>query len=611
MARFAGSLLWADAPPARRAAWAAPSGWPAMRHLLGPSSVEACASLTEARLAVWTPDGRVVDGIHHASAPGIAVAFNGYLRDLPAGHRGEPDVVLAAYQADDWAWLREASGVFAFAVLDQVRGRAVLATDRLGMRPLFFAQDRAGVAFASDLGALAPWGGAQIEIDHDGLQEMVALGFPLGSRTPWRHVECVPPGSRLELGPGRRRLHQYWSLGDLPAVTATDPDRFVDESRERLRHALTRMLERSGGDLLCLLSAGHDSRRLLLEAHGLGARLETITAAWGYPARPGTSLDPAVVREICGRLSVPNRVVSLPGSRDSLALAADRRARDALLAHQVKGRDHVWAMPLLASLPASSARPNLDGIAGDTFFNNPFYFLPRALWGCSRPDRRMLDAIVPEHERLDRGWGNLISSPLSERVREAIEALPDGPYRLSHFYLLGRTRRMVALLPYGLLDLRVESFCPYLDRDVMDHAHTLDPVVKGELRLQARALHRHHPPFRDIPSSHSAPADVAPAYLTPMDVADPDASSRFTGADLWRLLRPSPTTAWRPRIARNDVAVVGLEVLGLGGSLGAWRKPRLLDLLHAVRTVDASRAGRARGGRARGQALDWLARGRI
>jgi hypothetical protein len=47
-----------------------------MRHLLGQSSVEVCPSLpAAARLAVWTPDGQPVEGIHHASAPGIAVAF--------------------------------------------------------------------------------------------------------------------------------------------------------------------------------------------------------------------------------------------------------------------------------------------------------------------------------------------------------------------------------------------------------------------------------------------------------------------------------------------------------------------------------------------------------
>lgn len=613
MARFAGSLLWIAAPPSRRVAWAAPGGWPAMRLLLGESSVEVCPALpAEARLAVWTPSsGEAVAGIHHTSAPGIAVVFNGYIDHLPTGLRGEADFVLARYQADDWTWLRDASGAFSFAVVDHARGRAVLATDRLGIRPLFFAHDGIGTAFASDLSALAPWGPRPPEIDHEALQEQMALGFPLGSRTLWRHAERVPPGSRLELGSGLRRLHRYWSLENLPAVTAPDPDRFLDESQERLRRALTRLLERSGGEALCLLSSGYDSRRLLLEAHAVGARLDTVTAAWTYPGRPGSSLEPAVARELCGRLAVRNRMVTLPGSGDSRALDADRQARDVLLAYQVKGRDHVWAIPLVNALPADPVRPNLDGMAGDTFFNNPFYFLPRSVWGRWRPEREVLEAIAPEHERLDRWWGGLISSSLGSRMRSALEALPEGPYRLSHFYLLGRTRRIVSLLPFGLLDRRVESVCPYLDRDVMEHAHTLDPLLKSELQMQKRALDRHHPRFRHLPSSHSPPAEVPPAYLTPMDVADPEPAGRFTAADLWQAVRPALTAARRPRMERNDLAFVALSTTALDPRMAAWREPRIRDFLYAARTRDAMGWPTPRWRRAQAKALGWLSGSRL
>jgi hypothetical protein len=579
-----------------------------MRLLLGESSVEVCPSLpAEARLALWTPSGQAVDGVHYTAAPGVAVTFSGYLDPLPAGHRGEADFVLARYQAADWTWLREASGVFSFAIVDHGRGRAVLATDRLGIRPLFFAHDGIGTAFASDLSALAPWQPRPPEIDHDALQEQMALGFPLGSRTLWRHVERMPPGSRLEMGPGLRHLHRYWSLEDLPAVTAPDPDRFLDESQERLRRALARTLERSRGEALCLLSSGYDSRRLLLEAHALGARLDTVTASWTFPGRPGTSLEPAVARELCGALAVPNRLVTLPGSGDSRALDADRRARDVLLAYQVK-RDHVWAIPLVAALPASAVRPNLDGMAGDTFFNNPFYFLPRSVWGHWRPEREVLEAIAPGHERLDRWWGGLISSSLGSRIRSALEAVPEGPYRLPHFYLLGRTHRIVSLLPFGLLDRRVESVCPYLDRDVMEHAHTLDPLLKSELQLQKRALDRHHPRFRHLPSSHSSPGEVPPAYLTPMDVAD--AEPAFTAADLWQAVLPA-LAARRPRMERNDLAFVALSATGLDLKMAAWREPRVRDFLYAARARDAMGWPTSRWRRAQAKALDWLSGSRL
>lgn len=106
------------------------------------------------------------------------------------------------------------------------------------------------------------------------------------------------------------------------------------------------------------------------------------------------------------------------------------------------------------------------------------------MWGRWRPDADVLDAIAPDRADADRPWRNLLSQSLSARIHAALTALPEGPNRLSFFYLLGRTRGMVALLPYGLLDLRVESFCPYLDSDVLDHALSLDPVLT---RLDERA----------------------------------------------------------------------------------------------------------------------------
>jgi asparagine synthase (glutamine-hydrolysing) len=138
------------------------------------------------------------------------VTFSGYLDPLPAGHRGEADFVLARYQAADWTWLREASGVFSFAIVDHGRGRAVLATDRLGIRPLFFAHDGIGTAFASDLSALAPWRPRPPEIDHDALQEQMAWAFRSAAHV-WRHVGgCPEPardgaGLRTSIGTGHWR----------------------------------------------------------------------------------------------------------------------------------------------------------------------------------------------------------------------------------------------------------------------------------------------------------------------------------------------------------------------------------------------------------------------
>ena len=576
------------------------------RALLGDGALD-CTPVGSARtsLGVWWPTGgEARRGV--AAADGVTVLFTGYLRRVPPPHAEEAAYVLDRYRADDWAWLRDANGVFAFAVVDETADRCVLAVDRLGIRPLFYAADATGLACATTLAAAMAGLGVR-EPDYDTLQELMVLGFPLGGRTFLRGVERVAPGTVLDIRGGVSRARQYWSLAEVaepqpaPAVEA-----FLDEARERLRDALRPLLARSEPSTLCLLSSGYDSRRLLLEAHALGAPLAVATSVWPYPGRAGTTIEPAVTGELCRRLGLSRRLVSLPGERDVVEPRRGRAVRDVLLDFQVFGHHHVWAIPLVAALAPSLRQTNLDGMAGDTLFNNPFYALPRDVWGRWRPEARVLDAIAPRRADADRGWRGLLSQSLSGRIEAALRALPEGPNRLSFFYLLGRTRAMVALLPYGLLDLRLESFCPYLDHDVMDHALSLDPVVKGERRLQKVALQRYFPAFAEIPSSHSSIDEVPPAYLDVRPFSDPDQAGRFTLEDVTWLTR---ALADRPRPEQRDLAFALLSALGLGGLGGRRRGRRVFDLLQATRGLALLRgADEARLSRARGEALAWLER---
>jgi hypothetical protein len=312
-----------------------------------------------------------------------------------------------------------------------------------------------------------------------------------------------------------------------------------------------------------------------------------------------------VTGEVCRRLGLARRLVPFPGTEATVELRRARRARDVLLDFQVYGRHHVWAVPLAAALPPSDRQANLDGLAGDTFFNNPFYALPRPLWGRWRPEAEVLDAIAPGRREADRPWGGLLSRSLSARLEAALRGLPEGPSRLSFFYLLGRTRAMVALLPYGLLDLRLESVCPYLDHDVMDHALALDPVFRGERRLQGLALQRHFPAFADIPSSHSPVAEVPAEYLAAMPPVDPERPGRLTSGDVARLAGVACRQG--PRVAGRDVAYAALSALGLGALGGGWREPRVRDLLQVGQALALCRRRGAAGGKhGHAEALAWL-----
>jgi hypothetical protein len=579
MTRICGRFDWVGSARSGIAPWSTTLA-------LSGQDVADCSPAADPRvhLGVGSPERGEPPAHSLAIDDSAAVLFSGYLREPEPAPSGEAQAVLTRYRAGDWDWLRRANGVFAFGIVDWRDTRCMLATDRLGVRPLFFAHDDAGLTFGEDLATVATHFASRLELDYETLQELMAIGFPLGTRTLLRNIERVPPGTWIDFSVGRRRATRYWSLEVLPGLRHQDVADFLDESQTRLRGVLRHLLSRSS-HALCLLSSGYDSRRLLLEGHAVGAHFDAITSIWPYPGLEGATIEPTVTGELCRRLGVPHRLVAVPERNGVMTPRAARALRDAFLDFQVIGRHHIWALPLIAALAPSNTVHNFDGMAGDTFFNNPFYALPRAHWGRWRADPDLLDIMVADPDAWDQRFAGLLSRSLSSRLRDALQILPDGPNRLSFFYLLGRTRGAVALLPYGLLNLRVESFCPYLDNEVMEHALTFDPIVKGEQQLQGVALRRHFPDFGDLPSSHTPPSAVPSRYVRPMELADPDFGGPLTARDIAVLLRSRLQPPGLPRFGFKDLAFAVSDSVGLPWPGGRWRDSRMWDLVHAARLI--------------------------
>jgi asparagine synthase (glutamine-hydrolysing) len=155
-----------------------------------------------------------------ASGP-VHLVFNGEiynfaeLRDELAarGHafrtRSDSEV-LAASLAE---WGREAlprlRGMFAFAGWDTGRRRLILARDRLGKKPLYWARRGDLLAFASELPALLAWKAIAPELDAQSLANYLRYGYIASPRSALRDVHKLPAASVVEVGGSPRR---YWNV---------------------------------------------------------------------------------------------------------------------------------------------------------------------------------------------------------------------------------------------------------------------------------------------------------------------------------------------------------------------------------------------------------------
>jgi asparagine synthase (glutamine-hydrolysing) len=227
-----------------------------------------------------------------ASENGDVVAvFNGEIynfRELRAeleakGHaiRGTGDSPLIPHAYEEWGldFPRRLDGMFAIALWDRGRERLVLVRDRLGKKPLLYAQVPGGaLAFASETKALLAHPDLPRELDLQQLDAFLALQYV--PRSGLRAVEKVPPGSYAVAEKGSVRVQRYWS----PEPASDDSSLgWVERVREEVTAAVRRRLV-ADVPLGALLSGGIDSSIVVAAmAQASSGPVRTFTVGFADP----------------------------------------------------------------------------------------------------------------------------------------------------------------------------------------------------------------------------------------------------------------------------------------------------------------------------------------
>jgi asparagine synthase (glutamine-hydrolysing) len=204
----------------------------------------------------------------------VAIALNGEVynfRELREGleRRGhvfktgsDVEAVLHLYEERGEDVCAELVGMFALCILDSRepgRPRLMLARDRLGIKPMYWAETAEGLVFGSEPKALLAWGGLERRIAPERLLDYLVQGYMGGEHSAWSGMRRLRPGTVLTWSPGEAaRLRRYW---DLPL----DGPREV-ASGEALRAEVLEWLDRCVRDRLvadvplgAFLSGGIDS----------------------------------------------------------------------------------------------------------------------------------------------------------------------------------------------------------------------------------------------------------------------------------------------------------------------------------------------------------------
>src|SRR5881394_1759367 len=182
---------------------------------------------------------------------GIQVVYNGEIynyADLRAalarrGHvfksTSDTEVLVHLYEEEGANLVRALRGIFAFAIYDRARRRLLLARDRYGVKPLFYAEMDGEWLFASEIKAIVARRGFVPRLDRQACYDFLGLGYVPEPATGFANVRAVPPGTVLTVAPEGERLESYDSV-----VAAPRPERRLEDTVEALADRLLTAVRR-------------------------------------------------------------------------------------------------------------------------------------------------------------------------------------------------------------------------------------------------------------------------------------------------------------------------------------------------------------------------------
>jgi asparagine synthase (glutamine-hydrolysing) len=208
-------------------------------------------------------------------------------RELEAkGHkfRTTSDTEVIVHLYEDWGpeCVRFLRGMFAFAIWDSRQRTLILARDRVGIKPMYYAQVGPGLLFASELKALLTQPEVRRTLCPEALTEYFRHLCVPGDLAIFEGVRKLPPGHILTIRDGVVRLVRYWRLGPDPDETTTE-DEWLEQLRERLRDAIESHLA-ADVPVGAFLSGGLDSGALVaLMARASTDPVRTFTIGFVTP----------------------------------------------------------------------------------------------------------------------------------------------------------------------------------------------------------------------------------------------------------------------------------------------------------------------------------------
>lgn len=256
----------------------------------------------------------------------IWIVFNGEIYNDPelrprleqAGHRYrtncDTETIVHLYEERGLDFVKELVGMFALAIWDSRRGEVILARDRLGQKPLFYAEQPDRLLFGSELKVLMQEPSVQRTLDPVAVDQYLAYRYIPPPRTILAGVKKLPPGHLGIFRQGKLSVQSYWNPTNQQEASLS-----LGEASEQLKTLMDTAVKirlRSDVPLGAFLSGGIDSSITVgLAQRQITRKLKTFSIGFDIPEFDETSY----AQEVAERIGTEHQEMRLgPSSVDIL-----------------------------------------------------------------------------------------------------------------------------------------------------------------------------------------------------------------------------------------------------------------------------------------------------
>ena len=456
-------------------------------------------SFSDGNLAFGHRRLAIIDLSYKSSQPmvdtesGLALVFNGTIYNHPElrkelqarGHHffsnGDTEVILKAYAEWGADAPKHLLGMFAFAIWDMRHKTLFLARDRMGIKPLYYAQTGNSLRFASNTQALLSTTGIDTSLDPLAIHNLFSLHAVVPApRTVLKGIRKLPPAHSLTIhADGRQELQRYWNLvARRPAEPRSEPE-WIAAIHEALKTAVRRRNNIADVPVGVLLSGGLDSSLLVGLLAEIGIQdIRTFTIGFDdQPEEKGSEYEysDAVVERFQPthhKFHIPNEhtLLRLPEAVANMAepmfgqdaigfyLLSEQVSKHVKVVQSGQGADEVFGGYFW--YPQAHADKNVDMLKRLA----PYYF--------DREHDEMAQMLQPAFQTHDF-TGELVRELLeSEHAEETLDAVLRAD--VTTFIVDDPVKRVDNMTMAWGLEARV----PFLDHELVELAAQMPPELK-------------------------------------------------------------------------------------------------------------------------------------